>query len=310
MEEAELRKAVEHSGYPLQTVVAGALADREYAVDEEWGWVDPDQDTERTLDIVAEWSSGYRHRSEQGEVVPIRSLLIECKQSRNPYLGFSAVSPPSLDRHPVVVGLNRPKITLFTENGDLITSMSLIELLGLRGHHYLRAPVVVSSLSKAHPQGKRVEISGDEPFNSLIRPLTKASRRYREHWFNPPAGNRNVHPVRLVFPVAVIDAPLIAVHGRQGRSDLKPVPWMRVISRHAAGPGRQARTKLGVEVVDLVAADYFENFLADQLDPFFDDFFYELTRIQDVVLTGRGRVGGYEPGSPLPWDFREHLTAP
>jgi hypothetical protein len=31
-----LTEAIEHSGYPLQTVIAGLLADREYRVDEEW----------------------------------------------------------------------------------------------------------------------------------------------------------------------------------------------------------------------------------------------------------------------------------
>jgi len=307
MGEEALRDAVEHSGYPLQTVIAGFLADRGYRIDEEWGWLDQDRDVERTLDVLAERRSDDWQDSDRGQVLPVRSLLIECKQSRNPYLGFAAVSPPALRDHPRVIGLNYTMLRIHSDQDQSFARFPIVQSLGLTSHPYLSEPLIISSLSRAHPNGKRVEISGEETFNSLVRPLTKAARRYVEHWRTTPARNRTEFVARLIFPVAVVDAPLLAVRGRRGNSDIEPTQWLRVISRHAADGNQQLRKKLGFDVVDVVHADFIETYLDHYLDPFFEAFISSLAQIQDLVLDGKAVLPGYDAAGPLPYNALEKL---
>lgn len=307
MKEAALRDAVELSGYPLQTVVAGWLADRSYRIDEEWAWLDPEQEVARNLDVVAEHSSGIWHRSERGAILVITSLLIECKQSRNPYLGFAAVSPPTLDAHPRLAGLTRPLIGVHPEGSNSALRVPLMRLLGLTTQPYLRAPLVVSSLSRAHPNGSRVEISGQETFNSVVRPLTKAANRFREHWRSPGSSVQDTIAVRLIFPIAAVDAPLLAVRGRRGASEIEPTTWMRVISRHPADGNQTPRRELGFDVIDVVAADYLESFVDEQVAPFVAAFTESLAKVQDVVLAGSGSLPDFEIGAELPYDLLDRI---
>lgn len=308
--EKGFREAVDRSGYPLQTVVAGELADREFRIEEEWAWDDPEGDTQRSLDILAEGGNGYWHHSEEGRVQVVHSLLIECKQSRNPYLGFAAVSPPMIERHPHVLGL-RPEIHVRPEAvRTAATAFPLLHVLGLRQHPYLTEPLVVSSLSRAHPKnGKRVELSGAEPFNSIVRPLTKAATMFKAHWRSRARFPGKEIVARLVFPIAVVDAPLLAVRGRRGRSDITPIDWMRIFARHPASLEGTNRRGLGFDVVDLVAASYFDAFLEQHLMPFASEFALSLSRIQDCVLSGQAVLPGYNPGESLPWNWLDELRA-
>jgi hypothetical protein len=99
---------------------------------------------------------------------------------------------------------------------------------------------------------------------------------------------------------------LLAVYGRRGASRIEPTDWIRVISRHAAGthPPRQG---LGFDVLDVVAADRFETFLEDYLEPFVSEFVTSLARVQDVVLAGKGMLSRFHIGEPLPFDVLGRL---
>lgn len=308
MKEDALRAAVEHSGYPLQTVVARQLDDRGFWIDEEWGWLDPEQRVERTLDVVGERRAGESHVSERGEVGVFGSLLIECKQSRNPYLGFATVAPPTLEAHPRIAGLNGTQISIHGDEGNRSRRVPLISLFGLSSHPYLTEPLMISSLSHGRPNGKRVELSGQETFNAVVRPLTKAASRFREHW-RALEGQSADHAARLVFPIAVVDGPLLAVRGRRGASEISAADWLRVISRHVVDGENRARRRIGFDVIDIVAADHLESFLDERLWPFVEEFRGTLTRVQDIVLAGRATLPGFEVGAELPWNALELLRA-
>lgn len=57
------------------------------------------------MDILAERPVlSSPHGSDSGLLSVELSLIIECKQSSNPFIFFEAVSPPSLERFPQVLG--------------------------------------------------------------------------------------------------------------------------------------------------------------------------------------------------------------
>ncbi|MCK9917769.1 hypothetical protein MXD81_52385, partial [Microbacteriaceae bacterium K1510] len=76
--EQQINEAVRKSGYPLQTMIASSLR-MDFAVQEEWGFLDGDTGTPRTLDIWASRRMFSLGNEEQPFVRPTLDLLIECK---------------------------------------------------------------------------------------------------------------------------------------------------------------------------------------------------------------------------------------
>jgi len=312
MDEQALQEAVDFSGYPLQTVVAEWLFDHGFAVCEEWAFVDPDTDTRRTIDIeAARFVDGW-FETDAGRTAVGGVLLIECKQSRNPYLGFEAVRINPLVRRLPVAGLPHAEIALHWEEeveGAMAVSVPVLHALGLTEHPFFTDPPVATNLSKAHPKGKRVELSGDEPYNALSQPLIKAMLRYIEHWtFSPgdrPEGQYSIH---LPMPIAVVDAPLLLVRGRKGSSEICPTEWMRVITHEAASRSPEPWRPLGFDVINVVHADFFPTFVERHLLPFFDEFARRLRLVQDALLTGEARVPDAGLGLARRGDYFEWLT--
>ena len=116
--EEALVDAIEVSGYPLQIAVAGDLLMRDFRLQEEWAYEDPDSGTRRSLDVKASRPLdpdpivGPKGRSELWA-----TLLIECKQSRHPYVFFEAVAPPELSGFPSAVGLGDGRVRLSGPGG-------------------------------------------------------------------------------------------------------------------------------------------------------------------------------------------------
>src|SRR5262245_18898638 len=73
--EANLVRAIESSGYPLQGFVADKLK-AEFGVTQEWGFIDRDTKDHRTTDLFA-----FKHFPGKGNVQPSVALLIKCKVS-------------------------------------------------------------------------------------------------------------------------------------------------------------------------------------------------------------------------------------
>src|SRR4051794_35621641 len=111
MAEDALRKAITTSGFPLQILVAAALKDRGFYVEEEWAYIDPESDDRRALDVVGvhSHSSEAAKVGDAGSFLSLR-LLIECKRSEPPSLFFEAVSPPALNTFPPIVGIGDGKV--------------------------------------------------------------------------------------------------------------------------------------------------------------------------------------------------------
>jgi hypothetical protein len=290
MGDEALREAVDLSGYPLQTVVAGWLVDHGFAVCEEWAFVDADTGVRRTVDIeAARFVDGWVE-SDAGRVAVGGCLLIECRQSRNPYIGFEAVTVNPRARRLPLTGLPHDEVVLRwvdSSEGEVAVAVPTLDVLGLTHHPFLTDPPVAAMISKAHPKGKRVELSGEEPYNALVRPLVKAMLRYTEHWSHSAADRSGGHySVHLPMPLAVVDAPLLLARGRKGSSDIRRADWMRVISHEAANLRPRPWRPLGFHVIDVVHADFLPSFVEHHVVPFFDELARRVHHVQDALVTG------------------------
>lgn len=182
-----LRDAVTASGYPLQTLVAAKLLDFGFQISEEWVFVDDRSGQPRTLDLHA--SRRLYDRSQgQERVRPQLALVVECKRSDMPYVFFASSTRPGRGGQAVsVAGLKTTGITISTDDDRSTWTFSVIQALGLADHPFVADPPCVAlSFSKAARRGKCLELSGSDPYHSLVLPLTKALGGYAAR-IAPPA---------------------------------------------------------------------------------------------------------------------------
>lgn len=99
--EEALLSAIEESGYPFQGQVAYKLKEH-FHVTEEWGYVDSSTKEHRSLDIF-----GYRllNENKKAAVQPRCAVLVECKQSRHPYVFFRRVTDRLIPDFPAIASV-------------------------------------------------------------------------------------------------------------------------------------------------------------------------------------------------------------
>lgn len=289
--------AVQASGYPLQIVVGTALSERGFELEEEWAFEDADSGERRAIDIAArQLSPAGPVSSERGTSELSTVLLIECKQSRHPYVFFESVAPPELGEFPSVSGLGAaPMRVIPPDDGGGARQVPLVRVLGVDAHPFVAGPPVAASLSRANVNGRKVSLSGEEPYRSLLLPLTKALASYRRQWlgrrsetFDPETS----FDIRVPLAMAVIDAPMIFVGRPAAEPSFENVEWTRLIVRHPVTwsksqlTGRLIRGGGGFSVVDVVHRSYMESFLDGILGPFAGQLFSRVEELHDEVLLG------------------------
>lgn len=289
-------EAVQSSGYPLQIITGAALSERGFDLEEEWAFADPDTEARRSLDIVA------RRPSPSGPIVSDAAtttlsmvLLIECKQSRHPYVFFESVAPPQLDDFPPISGLGaNGTIRVSAPGGKRGSYVPLVRAIGADDGPLIGAPPVAASLSRAEVNGKSVKLSGEDPYNSLLMPLTKALERYRREWRGERKDSLNpqsAFDVRVPLALAVLDAPMIFVGRPSGQPHLENTRWVRLIVRN---PVRWHHTSVGTRrsggdfsVVDVVHRSYLTDFLDRVLAPFAEQLHSAFEELADEILDGK-----------------------
>ncbi|MFC1758879.1 hypothetical protein ACFL2H_08935 [Planctomycetota bacterium] len=166
--ETELTKSITTSGYPLQGSVAHLLRDT-YQVIEEWSYIDRDTKMLRSLDVFAD-----QVLADVGEHRPRIVLLIECKSSIHPYVFFQNAVENRI-QFPTVRGLGRISIREESGRSDTTLYCDPHSILGLTDSEFGTKPAIASAFTKAIAKGKKVNVSGDDPFNSIVMPLVKAN---------------------------------------------------------------------------------------------------------------------------------------
>lgn len=279
--ETELINAIESSGYPLQGVVAGELKKHFDDVTEEWGYIDHDTKEHRSLDVFAH---KYVSEDHPAEVQPGVILLIECKRSRHPYIFFRSTSPPSMHEFPFVAGLRNGEIYLREIDNNRGISASGAKVLGLDELPFVEpGPPVCASFTKAVPSGKKVELSGTDPYNSIVLPLAKAFDHASRLFKAAPSVSR-IYPM-LTLCIGVVDAPMLVVEAPDRASDPVLSPWVRIV-RQEANTADSPWEWYRFYYADVVHAGFFGEYLQKHLIPFAQEFGKRVAELKKVFVHG------------------------
>ena len=246
--EAALIKAIEHSGYPLQGIIAGKLMS-DFQVIEEWGYIDRDRQKHRTLDIVA-----TRKLAKSNTSVADIALLIECKRSVHPYVFFKTVTAWDIPNFPAVA-----------MDGNDVGSLGLGEFDFIRP-----GPPLCSAFSQGEANGKNVRLSGARTFNAIVLPLIKARDAAMILHERSRRDNQRRAIKTMILCIAVLDAPMVLVESPNQPSPPVLTPWVRVRRQES----RQGHSGHRYEsyAIDIVHASFFDDFISKQLQPFMDRF--------------------------------------
>lgn len=261
--EAQVEEAVRRSGYPLQTLIAQSLTGV-FHVREEWSFVDADTNELRTLDILAE--RPFYDINKHTRVRPTLDLLIECKQSDLPYVFFLASNRTWLPKFPALAGLFGNDITVITDDDPSTWVFTIQSALGIDQDPFVEdGPRHCMSLAKCMRKGKDLEVSGAETFNGIVLPLVKAIKHFQQQEI--PPSTAYYHDMHMVFAVAVIDAPMIAIDMTDTGQNLTYEPWLRVI-RNQATLADNWIDRGQIHAIDVVHKDFFETYITDHIIPF------------------------------------------
>lgn len=283
---ANFLAALEESGYPLQGVVTEALTHR-FVPTEEWGYIDRDTGSHRSLDIFA-----FRNLSSDessGPVLPSLVLLVECKRSDLPYVFFQNVVPRRIQGFPMVTGRNASTVAISEpiRGGRTRTkSIPTGTAFGLAKQPFVAVdrPPQCSSLARAEPiKGGRFRLSGTDPYNRLVLPVVRAMDQAR--WLYRDHGSDSILYPRLISGLCVVEAPMLLIEGP--RQPLKPVmaPWIRVVRREAVADVKSWRS-FQYYAVDVIHAAFVEEYIERHLIPFASAFAEAVAEHQAVLMKG------------------------
>jgi hypothetical protein len=292
--EEQLLEAVRKSGYPLQTVIASALR-IDFAVQEEWSFVDGDTGSLRTLDIVASRRMYTPQNEGQPFIRPTLDLLIECKQSDLPFVFFISETRPRLRHLPYIAGLARDTVTIKTDDSRSTWTLSVLNVLSLADHPFLMNPVEpCMSFSKCVRRGKEVELSGTDAYQGLVLPLIKALRYFRKK--QEPPSTARYFDCHIPLAIAVIDAPMIAARIQNDQNKLSLTPWVRVVRNEAVEAENYNERTLSFGI-DVVHKSFFNTYLQQHAIPFAQQFAPSAIKHHVELSTGKGFASGMNANS-------------
>ncbi len=296
--EADLINGIEKSGYPLQSVVADRLVKRGFNVTEEWGYSDRDSGDTRSLDVLASSEGRFDLRA---EVIPGIVLMIECKKSEHPYIFFRMVTRPDMLWFPSVFGLPYGGVSLWEKNSSKNPErhelVSASRALGLCELPFVSLGTDrAASFSQARPNGNKVELSGANPFNSLVLPLSKAADHARSVYGHAHSPDNSGVFARAALSVAVLDAPMILVEGPDRVAEPVYTPWVRIVRQEPNVAPLSGDTPFRHSAIDAVHIDFFDKYLEDHLTPFAQQFSHRAKNLGEVFIDG-GEVPNLESWS-------------
>lgn len=244
-----MQKAIEASGYPLQSLAADIILDvlnsseRRCFVQEEWSFIDSELDIVRQLDSLISCDLPIPDIEDRPSTDPTSYLrftgqmLVECKQSDLPIVFFLRETDPG--NYPHLAGLPHSELKVLVTNdrdetdgfalldSAIKANMSTATAVGLHNLPFYRLLPTAIAMAKGRRKGSGLELSGDEVFRGLSIPLSKALQHFMQ--ITRPSESRNSHHIRVVFPVAVLRAPIVGVKMSGGKPVMTALPWVRVV---------------------------------------------------------------------------------
>ncbi|WFE25777.1 hypothetical protein O7623_20720 [Solwaraspora sp. WMMD791] len=299
MTEADLLQAVMHSGYPLQTAVADALQrlldgiGNYGALQEEWAFIDSESGQTRSIDVFFE-TSLYRRKNGFEDRIPVHpslNLLVECKQSKLPYIFFVRPTPPEqVYSFPEIAGLRSPDIEFFFQEDGAFTGgsyfMSLHDVFYAWEDEFFDSPAPFAlSLSKvAHKSGGKIELTGEDAYRALTLPLMKAA----DHLIDRcrPTEDTEGLACRFLVCLAVLRAPMFSVMRVDGEDHMAAIPWVRAVRLEPPQDAKSRSPHSIVRYFDVVHESYLDDYLT-RLSQAFLMLGERIVAGADVIAAGR-----------------------
>lgn len=294
----KLEKAVELSGYPLQTEVALVLDRAGVEVREEWSYRDRDTGKLRAIDLLG--TKWLREEPTFGErLFPALALIIECKRSHWPYVFFRSAKSERPRDFPAVYGLKKKYIGI--GSGKEGAQVTVADALRLGDLTFLNSgPPQATSFTRAERKGKNVKLSGADPFNRVMIPLVCAMDG-ASAYFQSLGGKGAA--TALTFAVCVVDAPMVLADATQPAHTLSMQSWVRIVRQEIVQERRS--TALRFYTIDVVHVTYLSEYLKTVLEVA-EEFAVRATDKSSILLGGYASVpdiarwGWQELGPPAP----------
>jgi hypothetical protein len=282
--EESLSEAVERSGYPLQGIAANILA-RHLNVTEEWSYVDRESKEQRSLDLFC-----YKElvpRDKARRIVPALILLVECKRSDLPYIFFKGTVDRRSQEIPKVLGL--PHVDLEINRGKDLLMIPVAESFQLGKHPFFASlSPTCSSFSKAARSGKRLKLTGTDPFNRIVMPLVSAFEHASAYY--RPTQTHDFYFANLTLCICVLDAPLVIAEGGPEHTKLTLAPWVRVIRQEVTLPTPGWFRRERYYGIDVVHRDFLEIFLKEHIAGLAGEFAKRALSLENVLHSGKGSL--------------------
>lgn len=280
LKEGALINAIATSGYPLQGIVARRLQ-KDFKVIEEWDFIDDAKDEHRNLDLLAIKRLGNTPQ-ELGSV----SLLVECKRSRHPFVFFKKVTGVGPPRFPVIAGVPGEAVNVNETNGkNRGIELAPATALGIDLDAFVTSgPPTCATMTRATPNGDKVELSGAESFRELVLPLIKALR-YSQRLYKK--SSMPAYPVMLLC-LAILDAPMVLVEDPETAADPVLCPWIR-FERREPNPDKYSWTKTRFYGIDVVHAAFLDTYISNHILPYVS-LFQERLGTHGPLLNGHGAI--------------------
>ncbi|TXJ80009.1 hypothetical protein E2C11_11535 [Streptomyces lavendulae] len=324
MKSEELKDAISRSGYPFQATTAASLRKRlaehfnDVNIQEEWEYIDSETKQARSVDILADIGAlNFDRRVSQFSAMPLfcrLNLVIECKQSENPYVFFLRDAPPEgAPSFPEMLGPIKEVVKVFerSEEGEISDRAAILDvrdLLGFYEFDFVLPPLPYAvSLAKALRSKSKVEVTGEETYRALTYPLLKAVDHLKS---TVQSGPQSGLQERFIVPIAVVRAPMIgSTFSPEGEQRLISLPWVRVSRlepvRNTAA-GKNGGTL--VRYYDVVHESYLDTYV-DALAEAIIGISVRIMAHSEELRSGAGSsksfVRSYRSLKALPEDFRE-----
>jgi hypothetical protein len=158
-------------------------------------------------------------------------------------------------------------------------------------HPFVAEPARVAlAFSKAARKSKDVVLSGTDPYQSLVLPLTKALGEYAKRVAPPKTAV--YFDLALPIALAVIDGPMVLATVSPDGVTYELNPWIRVY-RHDVDPDaghKFDREKL--YAIDCIHRAWLETYIKEHLHPFAAEFGTLALSHAEEIATGTGFIAG------------------
>ncbi|MDC9015130.1 hypothetical protein [Mycobacterium marinum] len=283
--ETEVLAAVDQAGWLLEQQAARVLDQHDFKPRPSWAYPDPDEPSRsRELDV---WSYRSYWQSAEAKAYIGATILIECKQSVNPYCAIGQELPEWRRRgnpteHTLPV---RYTPDYFDVEHDRLRYGYTWDVMGFRSLRlrYGQTNFRATQLTRIDRKGDGWVASNTGIFNDLVYPLAKAVRasqrdsktrkdwnlhyRHRESKLNPPReGRKELVEFNLRFPVVLISCPLYVIDAGTDSPHFSEAKWVRV-QRHL-----ESNTLKGIFEFDVVSRSAFVEYIETVVEGFMAEF--------------------------------------